>query len=374
MARAIERDYAYFGSRGAWVRSRDAWRPKALAASSRSAFAAALGSALSELRDDHISLSGEGVATARRVPAETDLWASWKGTVALITAVRTSSVADVAGLHPGQHVVSIQGVAVERVVREKLGGAGTDAAARDWALRHVIAGPRSGSYFIGVREGPGEPPRQLEVERVVAANGNAAPLLARKIGEERDIGYLRLRDNLGDEGLIAHFDAALLQLKDTRALMLDLRNTPSGGSEAVVRALLGRFVEVESPWQVRVRGKARTTDTVAPRGPFGYRAPLVVLVDRWTAAEGEALAAGLRSAAKATLIGTAMAGLRGLRREVTLPNSGITLTFPAEKTLHVGGQPRESLRPDVEVDLAKPSGGPGDPILYQGLKHLSKTK
>ena len=74
--------------------------------------------------------------------------------------------------------------------------------------------------------------------------------------------------------------------------------------------------------------------------------------------------------ANATLLGTEMAGLRGVRREVTLQHSGIALTFPAEKTLHVNGKPRESLRPDIEVDLAKPSGGPGDPILYQGLKLL----
>jgi hypothetical protein len=36
----------------------------------------------------------------------------------------------------------------------------------------------------------------------------------------------------------------------------------------------------------------------------------------------------------------------------------------------VDGTPREALRPSVEVDLAAPSGGPGDPILYQALKLL----
>ena len=37
-------------------------------------------------------------------------------------------------------------------------------------------------------------------------------------------------------------------------------------------------------------------------------------------------------------------------------------------TLHVDGTPRESLRPAIEIDLAAPVGGPGDPILYQALK------
>ena len=34
------------------------------------------------------------------------------------------------------------------------------------------------------------------------------------------------------------------------------------------------------------------------------------------------------------------------------------------------GTPRESLQPDIAVDLAAPKGGPGDPILYQALKLL----
>jgi hypothetical protein len=42
--------------------------------------------------------------------------------------------------------------------------------------------------------------------------------------------------------------------------------------------------------------------------------------------------------------------------------------FPVERTLLDDGRPRESLRPQVLVDMAQPSGGPGDPILYQALK------
>jgi C-terminal processing protease CtpA/Prc len=211
--------------------------------------------------------------------------------------------------------------------------------------------------------------------RAAEGNGNTAPLLARKVGEERDIAYIRLRNNLGDPALVMHFDAALQQMRDTRGMILDLRSTESGGTDEGVRALMGRFVEQESAWQLRARaGRPRETDRVAPRGPFAYRAPLVVLVDRWTAAEGEALAAGLDAAAGALLIGTRMAGLRGVRRDVVLPNTGLTLSFPAERAFHPNGTPREMLAPDIEVDLAKPSGGPGDPVLYQGLKSLEARR
>jgi hypothetical protein len=64
-----------------------------------------------------------------------------------------------------------------------------------------------------------------------------------------------------------------------------------------------------------------------------------------------------------------MAGLRGEVREVALPVSGMTLRFPGERTFSAAsGVARESIRPKVAVDLAAPSGGPGDPILYQALK------
>ncbi|QJR09421.1 hypothetical protein DSM104443_00465 [Usitatibacter rugosus] len=369
MALAIEKDYAYLESSDRWRSLRAPWRKKALAAKTPAQLAAAFEGALSELHDDNVFLSGDGLPVARRVPSETDVWAAWSGERAMITAVRASSVADVAGLHPGQQVVSVQGVAVDRVVREKVAGRGGDGA-RDWALRHALAGPRAGSYVLGVRD-EGGPLKVLEVTRAPESN-NGAPILARKVGEGRDIAYLRLKNTLADEGLVMHFDAALAQMKDARAVILDLRSTEGGGSEDVVRSILGRFVAAESPWQVREsRGKRSEPDRVTPRGtPF--TGPLVVLVDRWTAGEGEALAAGLDAVANATLIGTSMAGLRGRAREVMLPNSGWRLRFPAERVRHVNGTPRESLRPDIEVDLVHPSGGPGDPILYQALKLLEK--
>jgi carboxyl-terminal processing protease len=192
------------------------------------------------------------------------------------------------------------------------------------------------------------------------------------MGEDRDLGYIRIKAPLTDPTLPAQFDAALDYLKDTRALILDLREVGPSGSRDAARGIIGRFVEAEAPWQVReTRAGARMVDTVAPRG-IAYRAPVVVLVDRWTAGEGEALGMGMNAAAKARLVGTPMAGLRGELAEARLPNSGIRVRFPAQRTFHPDGTPRELLKPSVPVDLAAPQGGPGDPILYQALKLLER--
>jgi hypothetical protein len=102
--------------------------------------------------------------------------------------------------------------------------------------------------------------------------------------------------------------------------------------------------------------------------------PLVVLVDRWTEGEAESLAVGLRAVADAELIGTPMAMLRGVNGSVRLPHSGIVAHFPVQRAYAPDGTAREEARPDVTVDLAAPSGGPGDPILYQALKRLERPR
>ena len=369
--RTLDARYAYLGTqRASWRRAREAWRPRARRARSAAELATALEGAIAQLHDDHVSLAPRAATAPRRVPADTDIWAAWHDGRARIEAVRIFGDADAAGLRPGHVVERIAGDTVEHAVRRLLGSPGADARARDWALRHALAGPREGALRIEVREGSRT--RSLEIERRDAPSNNGAPLLARRMGDERDLGYVRIRHGLQGARLAERFDAALQDLRDTRALILDLRDVAGPGEREVTRAILGRFAATESPWQLRQASAGkRVADHVAPRGD-AYRAPLVVLVDRWTAGEGEALAAGLVAVAQARLVGTPMAGLRGELAEVKLPRSGLVLRFPAEKVFHVDGTPRESLRPHVPVDLAAPQGGPGDPILYQALKLLEK--
>jgi carboxyl-terminal processing protease len=370
--RAIEQRHAYpEGQQPAWRRARDAWRQRAVRAASRDEFVAALEGSLAELHDDHVTLSERSASSPRRIPAESDVWARWSGGAAVVEAIRTYGSADVAGLKPGARVTHVAGVPMENAVRARLGRHSRRGAAdQDWAVRQLLAGARTAPLRIEVHGGGA-----LEIERTSPAPANGPPLIARRMGEARDLGYIRFKHAIEGARLAEQFDGALDYLKDTRALILDLREMSAPGSRAATLAILGRFVEAPTAWQRRQpRGAGpMVSDTVMPRGAFAYRAPLVVLVDRWTAGEGEALAAGLSGAAKARLVGTAMAGLRGELGEARLPNSAIVLRFPAAKAFHVDGTPRERLRPAVEIDLAAPSGGPGDPILYQALKLLEPS-
>jgi C-terminal processing protease CtpA/Prc len=371
---AIDRDYAYLERGHDWRGARERWRPRAAQARTREALVAALEGALAELNDEHVTLGAHLPGSARPVPMATDLWAHWEGKDAVVAAVRAGSVADVAGAVPGMRVLAIQGTPVDPAVRKLLRRSRqADPRARDWALRRLLAGPWSGVLALDVAIGGRA--RKLEIAREDAPPAGTPPLIARRIGEDRALAYLRVKDNLGEPGLVQHFDAALQQMRASRGLILDLRETQSGGSPEVARALLGRFITAESPWIVRVPragpgASEAPAERVSPRGPFAFTGRTLVLVDRWTAGEAESLAVGFEAAARATLVGTPMAGLRGQARELRLPASGIVLRYPALRVFHANGTPREVVRPGVPVDIVAPSGGPGDPILYQALKLL----
>jgi Peptidase family S41 len=368
--RAIDTGYVRFGAgRGPWQHLRSLARHKAELATSREAFVEVLESALATLHDDSVVLAERSRSSRRRIPYESDTWAAWKGDAAIIEGVRTFSDADVAGLRPGDTVTRIDGIPVERAVSDFLGASPRTPAAMDWALRHVLAGPRTGVQHVEIRDRA--PLNALSIERNATASRDAPAIVARRMGDARDIGYIRLRIGADDARLAQHFDQAARYLVDARALIVDLRENIGPGSPAATRAILQRFVSSPTPWQVReARGKPPVTDTIEPRGPVAIDRPLVVLVDRWTAAEGEALADGLRTLAGAQVVGTRTAGLRAQLREVKLPNSGIVVRYPAERIYRLNGERGDEVPPTLEVDLAAPQGGPGDPILYQALKLL----
>ena len=363
---AIERSYAYPESLGAWRAGIDRWRARAARARDDGQFVAALEGALDLLRDDQATLSRRGVHSARRLPQESDVWVRFVDGVARIEAVRVASDADMAGVQPGMSVTRIEGIDVARAVDARLDGDSADPRARDWALRQLLAGPRRGSYTLELA--PGD--RTVVVQHAKAEPPGPAAL-ARRVGDERDVGYLRLRFG-AEPSVVRQLDAGLAALDGVRALVLDLRDTAGPRNDGEMLATLTRFAHEAGVWRVRsARSGERTADRVVPSA-HAIRVPLVVLVDRWTQGAAESLALGLRAVSAATLIGTPMAMLRGVAANVRLPHSGIVARFAMERAHAPDGSPREDARPDVPVDLAAPSGGPGDPILYQALKRLER--
>ena len=371
--------YAYFDAKAtSWSDVPRLYDRDLRRVASREQFIGLLERVLDELYDPHAQLTVNTPSSPRLVPSGTDLWAEWRGGRAVITEVRPGSDAQRAGIVPGTVIVAIDGTAISDAVESRMGRTypHSVAAARDWALRAVLAGRHNARRVLELQN--------EDATRTVGLPardqfGSAAPLPVVHSQLEPGIGYVRFQDSLGDDHTVDAFDRALDELRETRALILDLRDTPSGGNSSVARGILGRFVDRESPYQKHVlTSEERETgirrswlELVSPRGAFVYRGPVAVLVDHWTGSMGEGVAIGLSAVDSATIVGTPMAGLAGATYHLTLPRTGIGMNLPAERLYHVDGTPRETFRPSILVDVSRAAAGQ-DPFLTAALLALAE--
>lgn len=352
--------YAYFETDLDWVKARDLLRPRAAQVNDRDAFIALLEELIEHLCDHHAHLGVNTPSSPRLIPSGTDLWAEHREDSAYITDVRRDSNAEHVGLRPNMRVLAINGQSAHEAITDRVpvAHASDNLVARDWALRTLLAGRHHASVHLEVSDG--------EEQRIVEFNPGVwdrpdEPLTARILDSK--IGYVQIHNSLDSSATANAWDAALVELKDTKGLILDLRDTPGGGNTRVARALLGRLISAELPYQRHElpssgnSEKARRSwvEHVSPLGAVPYKKPVAVLVGRWTASMGEGVAIGLDAMQRGTVFGSAMAGLRGATYSRSLMHTKISVQIPAERLYHVDGTPREAFIPKI-VDAPTVAG------------------
>jgi C-terminal processing protease CtpA/Prc len=370
----IETRYAYLPERHLdLTKMRALFEPEARAAQTRGDFIHVVERVVAELHDDHVTLGTNTPSSPQLIPTGAELWAQMRDGRAVIVEVLPGSPAAKAGIVPGDVVLSIGGVtvgdAIERSKAKTL--TAPDAEALDFTLRSLLAGTHDAARRIEVRHANGNvriielppfvPPHTTEL--VTWRHLNAST------------GYIRIENSLGDSETVAAFDSALSALSKDRNLILDLRNTPSGGNTDIAEPIMGRFIAKPAEYQrifEPAAGKRFPQDswlkTVAPRAPQ-VMAKLIVLVNHWTGSMGEGMAIGFDALKRAQIVGTPMARLCGGTDSFELPKTGIPVHLPTYRLYHVNGTPREAFVPSIEVDLTR-APTPGDAILERALKAL----
>ena len=351
--------------------------PLAVTATTPAEFVALIQQMARNFADPHLNVGPAAPDGPSLVPTASDLDGDWVGGLFVIREVRTDSDAGRQGVAPGDVVLSIDGrapaVAVESLLGRPIGALSREqvafgltlalAGARD-RPRHLVVRGRSGIHELALRNAG-------EQARAVAA----APALTSQ--RDGSVGIIRFNNSLGREDTITAFTSALEPLLDTRALVIDLRNTPSGGTTTVARGVLGHFVSRERPYQVHVvPGEARRygvprkfVEYVLPIPPF-YRGRVIVLGGRWTGSMGEGVVIGF-DAIGAQTAGSPMGRLLGAMFHETLPESGATVELGEEQLFHVNGTPREKFAPRLRVEPAE-AGPLGDPTM-QAVMHALGT-
>ncbi|SHJ42888.1 carboxyl-terminal processing protease [Hymenobacter daecheongensis DSM 21074] len=373
----IHDNYAYFDQKQTdWARVRELYAAQLPAVGSRAQFVRLLENALNELYDNHASLSTNLPDSRRLLPSGTDVWAQYRQGKATVVAVRAGFGAERVGVRPGMEIVAVNDVPIAQAVAPLLGRSlkTVDEAAREVALNQALAGTHNTPRKLTLRaQGrllpalyPDAPGMQLENIRYPHL------LESRRLGT---IGYIRINNSLGNNALIAAFDSTLDALAGTTGLVLDLRETPGGGNSTVARAIMGRFITQEQPYQrhefvaeERRTGIRRSTLELVSGRARPYTRPLVVLVGRWTSSMGEGITIGLDAMRRAAIMGTEMARLHGAITSFRLPNSDFGFHIPTERLYRPDGLPREDFVPAELISTTGP--GATDAPLEKALQHL----
>lgn len=333
---------------------------------------------------DHHSITGSGLQDAYGlVPSFADLWIEKVGDRFLIEDVRKGSPALKAGVRPGCELNAIDGQSIADSIQTFVGPTGTaiDERREAYVARVLATGRRDRIRRLGLT--CEDLSWTIELPNLYQARLKRDPGLVaaetRVVGQQT-IGIVRFNDSLGLSQTIEAFDEAVNEFGAIDALVIDLRDTASGGNTLVARGILSRFVRQPSVYQrhilpneERVYGVSRSwLEEVHPRGAQ-ISVPTGVLVGRWTASMGEGLAIGF-DALGVPVYGSRMAGLLGGITDHRLPETGILVKLTTEQLAHVNGTPREDfVPPNAFLYADAPGVDGGDTVLEAALSDLTKV-
>ncbi len=360
--------YCFFGEKKTdWDQVRTLYRPQALAATTIDEFTRVVHGVLGELYDAHTHLSNPP-AGLRRWPLY-DLMMEQRGDIAMVVAVEPGSAAETAGIGAGAQVIAVNGQPIGPLVQSLMPRCLTapDPAAAAYALNVAVAGLTRQPRSLVIRTARGSP---RTVDLPLSTIPSPPDVEWRVL--DGALGYVAIR-SFGDEAVTESFNQALLALRDTRGLIIDVRGN-GGGDTAVARPIMGRFI-TERRAYARMRRRAdsddRTqltpawTEYVDPAGPFTYSNPVVALTNHWSASMAEGFPMGMRGIGRATIVGSRMMELGAAVFSLRLDRTGVDAQYSAEPVYDVQDQPRWHMKPDVEV-------APGGDILTEGIRVLNR--
>jgi C-terminal processing protease CtpA/Prc len=287
------------------------------------------------------------------------------------------------GVEIGDVVLAIDSEPVEkRMARLGKYIAGSNSSSHALkVLSPLLNGPDGSTLKLTVG-GRDDKPREVTLKREAAY----AALRPKRSGEvfkvlAENIGYCDL-----ERLTVEEVDAMLERLKDTQAIIFDLRCYPLGTAWALAPRLNVKGAKYGASFQrMRVSG-ASTTEQGESRIAFRqllptsdkwkYKGKTVTLIDERALSQSEHTGLFLEAACATTFIGSQTAGANGDVTTLTLPG-GLFVSFTGHDVRHADGRQlqRVGLVPHIEVrpTLAGIRAGQ-DEVLARAIKYLRDGK
>jgi carboxyl-terminal processing protease len=358
-----------------WQAARGRWQPRAMAAGNDEEFWDSLDRMAGELADSHTRVESPKAVLRRRAQQSFSLGLGIRliDDALIVTSVHPESDAYWAGVRVGMRMTQIAGadaLAQWRAWLQDARKTSSPQAAMRAPLRALNAlserDKNSGVAIAFERAIVSPSATQSGAESFTATlkprTLSTRPTVAHRVLPS-GMGYVRL--SAFSETLRADLLAAIVALKDTPALILDLRGN-GGGSAAMSEALVGAFFKEKTligrtftrtgqPVTLAFGAiKLSTAERFVPGRADAYTGKVAVLMDTGSASASEATAMALQSTGRATVVGETSCGcLLAFMGYASVPG-GAELAYSELGFVSIKGDTVEGrgVIPDVEVKLA----------------------
>ena len=354
------------------------FKQKALKTASHAEFIDISQQYLRTFRDPHLNIGPMDENDYIVYPTGADIYAERDGQVVKVLDVKADSAAHQQGIRPDMLINQIDGLSIEEAIESVVGVPSTQltTAQQNYAINIALGGKRYQTRELEISKNNQNSTIKLAASYDSINQLNNQPTI--RFSKINDLGYIRFNNSLGNNKTIDDFRQALAALNNSEGLIIDLRNTPSGGNTGVAEPILGHFVNQSTSYQ-HYRVQANNTPynqaelqvaKVTPQQPFVDK-PVVVLAGRWTGSMGEGMTIGLDALGAKATIGAPMADLLGGIKRVELAESGGWLELGHERLYHINGSFREDFAPKVQVTSADIDAQGRDIVLAQAIATLS---
>ena len=307
-----------------WRAARGKWQPQALAAATDDQFWERLDQMAGELADSHTRVESPKAVERRKQQQVFSLGLNLRelGGALIVLSVNPEADAYWAGVRAGMRVTRIADREAQTQWRDWSQSARKTSSPQA-ALRAPLR--KLNAEAARVANGPTGSGLMMEFERIDGARFTAT-LKPRTLSTRPSISHRVLPSGVGYVRLTAFQESlhggvldAVIALKDTPALILDLRGN-GGGSAAMAESLVGSFfkaktligrTETRSGQPVTLAFgtiKLITLERSVPGRVDAYMGKVALLMDSDSASASEATAGGLQSTARAIVVGETSCG------------------------------------------------------------------
>ncbi len=241
----------------------------------------------------------------------------------VVEKVRLNAKGELAKVREGMRVRTIDDKTIEEKLseaRQVVGGSSSNRASEIMAYRRILRGEPETSVKIGLTDENG---KDFDVTLVRKVIDQSSEVISRKLPS--GIGYIAVTSFRSP--VSGKFKKALLELRGTQSLVVDLRYN-GGGSISEVLKMAGYLLNKNRTFGQFMRRSGKTKQSLrkfsaGKRGGQIYSKPIVVLTSKYSASGSELFASSLQEFGRAKVIGTQTCGcLLGISRKHKIKGGG----------------------------------------------------